>query len=96
VTCWPVPEVNNPNIIDMTTGKLGLTDGEENQIVSFLQTLTDGFTMPYPDRNTFTGTCRTGGTAATQGNELLILTPPLPKCASAICGVPPVPSQPIP
>jgi cytochrome c peroxidase len=48
VTCWPVPEVNNPTIIDMTTGKLGLTDQEENQIVAFLRTLTDGFTRPYP------------------------------------------------
>src|SRR6201987_677434 len=39
VTCWPQPEV--PNNIDMTTGALGLTDTEENQIVAFLQTLTD-------------------------------------------------------
>jgi hypothetical protein len=30
---------------------------EENQIVTFLHTLTDGFTTPYPDSNTFTGSC---------------------------------------
>src|SRR6202034_4502141 len=30
VTCWPSPEVNIASIIDMTTGKLGLTDTEEN------------------------------------------------------------------
>lgn len=95
VDCWPMPEV--PNNIDMTSGNLGLTDQEENQIVSFLQTLTDGFTTPYPDINTFTGQCMTGGTAATQGNELLIPTPPLPPCASAICGVQPLPApHPIP
>jgi cytochrome c peroxidase len=95
VDCWPVPEV--PNNIDMTVGNLGLTDQEEDQIVSFLQTLTDGFTVPYPDINTFTGQCMTGGTAATQGNEFLIPTPPLPPCASAICGVPPLPApHPIP
>jgi len=94
VTCWPMPEVSNN--IDMTTGDLGLTDQEENQIVAFLQTLTDGFTTPYPNRNTFTGTCMTGGTAATQGNDSLIPTPPLPPCASAICGVAPFPSPPIP
>src|ERR1700751_4578281 len=41
VTCWPQPEVPNNN--DMTTGALGLTDTEENQIVAFLQTLTDGY-----------------------------------------------------
>jgi len=29
-------------------------DGSSNQIVTFLQTLTDGFTTPYPDINTFT------------------------------------------
>ena len=62
----------------MTTGNLGLTDKEEDQIVAFLQTLTDGFTRPYPNRDTFTGSCMTGGSAKTQGNEFLIPTPPLP------------------
>ncbi len=95
VDCWPMPEV--PNNIDMTVGNLGLTDQEENQIVTFLQALTDGFTTPYPDINTFTGQCMTGGSAATQGNEFLIPTPPLPPCASAICGVEPLPApHPIP
>jgi cytochrome c peroxidase len=94
VDCWPHPEVLNN--LDMTTGNLGLTDEEENQIVAFLQTLTDGFTRPYPNRDTFTGSCMTGGSARTQGNEFLIMTPPLPPCSSAICGVPPVPSPPIP
>jgi cytochrome c peroxidase len=94
VDCWPMPEVKNN--MDMTIGKLGLTDTEENQIVAFLQTLSDGFTRPYPDINTYTGVCMTGGTAATQGNETLIPTPPLPPCASAICGVAPLPTKPIP
>ena len=89
VNCWPMPEVRNN--IDMTTGNLGLTDQEENQIVAFLQTLSDGFTTPYPDSNTFSGTCMTGGNAKTQGNETLIPTPPLPRCAPAICGLPPLP-----
>ena len=94
VDCWPMPEV--PNNLDMTIGKLGLTDTEENQIVAFLQTLSDGFTRPYPDINMYTGVCMTGGTAATQGNNTLIPTPPLPPCASAICGVAPLPTKPIP
>ena len=101
VDCWPMPEV--PNNIDMTVGNLGLTDPEENQIVTFLQTLTDGFNpanpdvSTYPDINTFTGQCLTGGSAATQGNQFLIPTPPLPPCASAICGVQPLPApDPIP
>jgi cytochrome c peroxidase len=64
VNCWPTPEVTAN--IDMTVGNLHLTDTEENQIVIFLQTLTDGFTTPYPHINTFTGTCRTGGNASTQ------------------------------
>jgi cytochrome c peroxidase len=93
--CWPVPEV--PNNIDMTVGNLSLTDQEEDQIVTFLQALTDGFTTPYPDINTFTGQCMTGGSAATQGNEFLLPAPPLPPCASAICGVQPLPApHPIP
>ena len=101
VDCWPMPEVRNN--LDTTTGMLGLTDTEENQIVAFLMTLTDGFTRPYPDRNTFTGVCMTCNPAtdpncspSRQGNGSLIPTPPLPPCASAICGVAPVPSPPIP
>jgi cytochrome c peroxidase len=95
VDCWPMPEV--PQNLDMTTGNLGLTDHEEDQIVIFMRTLTDGFTTPYPDRNTFTGACMTGGSSRTQGNETLIPTPtPLPPCAAAVCGVPPLPSSPIP
>jgi len=102
VDCWPMPEV--PNNIDMTVGNLGLTDQEENQLVIIMQALNDGFdpanpsVSTYPNINTFTGKCMTGGTAATQGNEVLIPTPtPLPACASAVCGVPPLPApKPIP
>jgi cytochrome c peroxidase len=89
VDCWPMPEV--PDNIDTTSGNLGLTDHEEDQIVAFLEALSDGFTKPYPNIDTFTGTCMRGGSAATQGNETLIPTPPLPPCAPAICGVAPVP-----
>ncbi len=103
VNCWPNPEV--PNNIDMTIGLLGLTDTEENQIVAFLQTLTDGFATPYPDINTFTGMCMTCNPAtdpncspSRQGNNVLIPTPtPLTPCPTAICGLPPLPApNPIP
>jgi cytochrome c peroxidase len=94
VTCWPRPEVRNN--LDMTTGKLGLTDQEEDLIVIFLQTLTDGFMTPYPNSDTYTGSCMHGGTASTQGNGSLIPTPPLPPCAPEICNVPPLPTMPIP
>jgi cytochrome c peroxidase len=101
VTCWPMKEV--PNNLDTTTGMLGLTDTEENQIVAFLETLTDGFTRPYPNSDTFTGSCMTCDPAtdpncspSRQGNGELIPTPPLPPCASAVCGVAPVPNPPIP
>jgi cytochrome c peroxidase len=70
VNCWPAAEV--PQNQDMTVGNLGLTDQEENLIVIFLQTLNDGFTTPYPDINTYTGACMTGGNAATQGNSTII------------------------
>jgi cytochrome c peroxidase len=94
VDCWPTPEVLQN--IDCTTGDLGLTNHEEDQIVTFLQTLTDGFTTPYPYIDTFTGKCKTGGSASTQGNEVLIPTPRLPPCAAEICGVAPLPSQTVP
>ena len=94
VDCWPQPEVDGTK--DMTIGNLMLTDEEEDEIVAFLQTLTDGYTRPYPNQDVYTGACMTGGSAKTQGNGFLIPTPPLPKCAASICGVPPVPSPPIP
>jgi cytochrome c peroxidase len=95
VNCWPMPEV--PNNIDMTFGNLGLTNLEEDRIVAFLETLTDGYVTPYPGIDSFTGKCMTGGSASTQGNELLIPTPRLPPCAKAICGVGPAPGpRPIP
>ncbi|CAK9059725.1 Methylamine utilization protein MauG [Durusdinium trenchii] len=89
VDCWPMPEV--PNNVDTTVGDLGLTGEEEDQLVAFLETLTDGYTTPYRNRDVFTGECRTGGSAETQGNELLLATPDLPPCAAAFCGVPPLP-----
>lgn len=89
-----MPEV--PNNLDMTVGKLGLSDKEEDQVVAFMKTLTDGFTRPYPNIDTYAGQCRTGGSAKTQGNESLIPTPPLPSCSPDVCGLQPLPSPPIP
>jgi cytochrome c peroxidase len=80
VTCWPVAEVVQNQ--DMTTGNLMLTEEEENQIVAFLQTLSDGFTTPYPFINTYTGACMTGGNAATQGNSTIIPANELRKMAA--------------
>jgi cytochrome c peroxidase len=45
---------------------------EENQIVKFLETLSDGYTTPYPDIDVYSGACMTGGNASTQGNSLII------------------------
>ncbi len=45
VTCWPAPEV--PQNVNTTIGKLGLTDKEEEQIVAFMKTLTDGYQAPH-------------------------------------------------
>jgi cytochrome c peroxidase len=104
VTCWPQPEVTNRE--NMTIGHLGLTDQEENLIVIFMQTLTDGFdpTNPtvstYPNIDTFTGQCAIappGVTASNQGNETLTPVWNLAQfpCATDICGVPPLPAVPI-
>jgi cytochrome c peroxidase len=63
LTCWPEPEV--PATKDMTIGSLGLTEQEENELVAFLKTLTDGATRPYPDKNSF----GKGATSATSSDE---------------------------
>jgi cytochrome c peroxidase len=42
VTCWPAPE--QPRNVNVTlTGRLGLSDAEERDLVTFLGTLNDGF-----------------------------------------------------
>jgi cytochrome c peroxidase len=48
ITYWPPPEVSAN--VDQTIGNLGLTDAQENKIVAFLQTLTDGFFVPSPNK----------------------------------------------
>ena len=46
VTCWPQPEV--PENVTHKIGNLGLTNQEEDDIVLFLKTLTDGFVTTPP------------------------------------------------
>src|SRR5262245_16200277 len=41
VTCWPAPEVSQNK--DTTIGNLGLTNEQEDQLVAFMKTLTDGY-----------------------------------------------------
>jgi cytochrome c peroxidase len=43
-TCWPPPE-STDNMNTKFVGRLELSDEEENTLVSFMQTLTDGFTQ---------------------------------------------------
>jgi cytochrome c peroxidase len=47
VTCWPVPE-DSTNLNKRQLGHLNLTDEEEDALVAFLKTLTDGYKMPNP------------------------------------------------
>lgn len=43
--CWPEPEVgDNVNIAEL--GNLGLTPEQEDAIVAFLKTLSDGYSGP--------------------------------------------------
>ena len=44
---WPEPEVA-ANIDTANMGDLGLTDAQEDAIVAFLETLTDGWVPPAP------------------------------------------------
>jgi len=45
VTCWPAPE-DSINLNKRQLGNLKLTDQEEDALVSFLKTLTDGYKVP--------------------------------------------------
>jgi cytochrome c peroxidase len=42
-TCWPAPE-STENMNTKRIGRLGLSEAEEDAIVSFMRTLTDGYT----------------------------------------------------
>jgi cytochrome c peroxidase len=43
INCWPEPEVSS-NLNKEELGALSLTEDEENAIVAFLKTLSDGYT----------------------------------------------------
>jgi cytochrome c peroxidase len=45
ISCWPPPETT-VNMNTKTVGHLGLTGDEEDALVAFLKTLTDGYTAP--------------------------------------------------
>jgi cytochrome c peroxidase len=45
VTCWPAPE-DSTNLNKRQLGDLKLTDQEEDALVAFLKTLTDGYIVP--------------------------------------------------
>jgi len=45
VTCWPAP-ADSTNLNRRQLGNLGLTGAEEDAIVAFLETLTDGYRVP--------------------------------------------------
>ncbi len=47
VTCWPPPE-DPSNLNKKQLGNLKLTDQEEDDLVAFLKTLTDGYKVPSP------------------------------------------------
>lgn len=42
ITCWPAPK-STDNMNTKRVGQLGLSDDEENALVTFMKTLTDGF-----------------------------------------------------
>lgn len=45
ITCWPAPE-DSTNLNTRQHGNLGLTAQQEDAIVTFLRTLTDGYQIP--------------------------------------------------
>jgi len=47
VTCWSAPE-DSTNLNKRQLGNLKLTDQEEDALVAFLRTLTDGYKAPSP------------------------------------------------
>ena len=47
-SCWPAPEVS-ANLNTQFVGDLGLSDAEEDAIVAFMKTLSDGFELDDDD-----------------------------------------------
>jgi hypothetical protein len=54
IASWPPPEVAE-NVNTSQLGNLGLTRYEEDAIVDFLQTLSDGYKLPKPGHNKLPG-----------------------------------------
>jgi cytochrome c peroxidase len=47
ITCWQPPE-DSSNLNKRQLGNLKLTEEEEDDLVAFLKTLTDGYKVPSP------------------------------------------------
>jgi cytochrome c peroxidase len=45
---WPLPQVNNDNVNNDELGALGLNSEQEDAVVAFMMTLTDGYAPPNP------------------------------------------------
>jgi predicted ATPase len=75
-----------------------LGEGAELEALERLIAQRSGGVSSYPDINTFTGTCMSGGNASSQGDLAQAVVPtPLPPCAGAICNATPTPGpSPIP
>ena len=57
VTLHTAPNAYGSGSCSKSDKPLGLSDHEEDLIVIFLGTLTDGFTTPYSDADKYTGDC---------------------------------------
>ncbi len=71
--CWPAPEVMD-NVNKDQLGDLGLTDGEEDAIVAFLKTLSDGYMKPPTGMSLYKSYCMGCHGSADPGN----MDPPSP------------------
>ena len=89
VDCWPGRRSARPRLRPRQS-RLDGSGGEPDRRVP--AGLTDGFTTPYPDINTFLGTCMTGGSAATQGNDSSSSLRHFRPARARVCGVAPLPS----
>ncbi len=54
--CWPAPEVAS-NVNTEVLGNLGLSEKDEEALVAFMQTLSDGYMDPFDGKDLYDGYC---------------------------------------
>ncbi len=83
---WPAPEVPQ-NVNEEELGDLGLTEAEENAIVAFMKTLSDGYMTPLTGERLYMNFCKSCHGSAEPANMMPPPTAPRKVIGARTCSI---------